>query len=148
MGAPGINLEETRFPVKVKAPKAPGGCPDLADVIYGIHRCCHGHGQELPDGFALVSDVASSSRITRIFVEKGKIRLSDRLIFGLLAVAVLSPVNVDQSVPDGYHFTFGNGIVLPINDWWGRAADFPGIAAQNPMPQVKLDFGDWMSAAK
>jgi hypothetical protein len=29
-----------------------------------------------------------------------------------------------------------------INEWWGRAKDFPAIAAQEPMPQVKLDFGD------
>ena len=143
MSTPGINLEETRFPVKVNAPKALGGYPDLADVIYGIHRCCHGHGQELPDGFGLIPDAARSSNITRIIVEKGKICLSDRVIFGLLAVAVLSPANVDQSVPDGYHLTFGDDI-LPINEWWGRAADFAALAARNPMPSVKMDFGDWM----
>lgn len=31
-----------------------------------------------------------------------------------------------------------------INEWWGRAADFPAIAAKEPMPSVTLDFGDWM----
>jgi hypothetical protein len=36
----------------------------------------------------------------------GRVRFSDRTIFGLLAVAVFSPVNADQRVPDGYHFTF------------------------------------------
>ena len=30
MAAPGINLDDTRFPVKVGRPKAPGGLPDLA----------------------------------------------------------------------------------------------------------------------
>src|ERR1022692_3938964 len=45
---PGVNLEETRFPVKVEKIRAPGGgLPDFADVIYGIHRCHHGHGQAL-----------------------------------------------------------------------------------------------------
>jgi hypothetical protein len=34
MGAPGINLVETQFPVKVPKPKAQGGKPDLADVIF------------------------------------------------------------------------------------------------------------------
>ena len=48
LGMPGINLVETRFPVTVERPKATGGTPDLADVVYGIHRCSHGHGDELP----------------------------------------------------------------------------------------------------
>jgi hypothetical protein len=34
MGAPGIDLIETRFPVTVKGPTAPDGKPDLADVLY------------------------------------------------------------------------------------------------------------------
>ena len=145
MGAPGIDLVATQFPVTVQRPKAPGGKPDIADVIYGVHRCTHGHGDELPDGFALIEDAAGPKRLTRMEIERGKIRLSDRIIFGLLAVAVLSPSNKDQSVPDGYHFTFGDSEKLVINDWWGRANDFLPIAARDPTPKVKLDFGDWMS---
>jgi hypothetical protein len=31
-----------------------------------------------------------------------------------------------------------------IEEWWGRAADFPSIvAAGRAMPSVKLDFGNW-----
>ena len=131
MAAPGIDLVNTRWPVKVERPKASGGLPDIADVIYGIHRCTHGHGNELPDGFALLPDAAGPARITRLWVEKGKVHLSDRVIFGLIAVAALSPVNADQRVPDGYHLTFA-GTILPINDWWGRAADFSTIAAKEP----------------
>jgi hypothetical protein len=147
MGIPGVNLEETRFPIKVKAPKAPGGMPDLADIIYGIHRCSHGHGDTLPDGFELLPDAAGVPRFTRIEVEEGKIRFSDRIIFALLAVAVLSPVNADQKVPDGYSLTYGE-MVLLINEWWGRAADFLVVIAQDSIPQVKLDFAEWMSAVK
>jgi hypothetical protein len=144
MATPGIDIAATRWPVKVANPKAPGGKPDIADVIYGIHRCIHGHGNELPDGFELLPDAAGPHRLTHIHIEKGKIRLSDRAIFGLLGVAVLSPVNKGQTVPDGYHLTFG-GRVLLINDWWGRAADFAPLVAQEPLPRVTLDFGDWMS---
>ena len=74
-------------------------------------------------------------------------RLSDRTIFGLLAVAVLSPVNVGQRVPDGYYFTFGRNPVkrMEINEWWGHAADFPAIAALEPMPRVTLDFAQMMN---
>jgi len=147
MGAPGIDLIKTRFPVTVQRPKAPGGKPDIADVIYGIHRCSHGHGEDLPDGFSLIQDAAGPKRLTHMRVEQGKVRLSDRIIFGLLAVAVLSPANKDQvtSALDGYHLTFGDSTTLIINEWWGRASDFPTIAAQDPTPLVELDFGDWIS---
>jgi hypothetical protein len=143
MGAPGVDLQETRFPVMVRAPKAPGGQPDLADIIYGIHRCHHGHGEELPQGFELLQNVAGRPRFTEMEVETGRVRLSDRVIFGLLAVAVMSLVNVDQKIPDSYRLSYGNE-VMPINGWWGRAVDFPAIAARDPVPVIKLDFGDWM----
>jgi hypothetical protein len=77
--------------------------------------------------------------------ENGKTRLSDRIIFGLCAVAVLSPHNSDQSVSDGYFLTFGHSAKLMINEWWGRSDEFPAIAALEPMPLIKLDFGDWMT---
>jgi hypothetical protein len=143
MGAPGIDLVETRFPVRVARPKAGGNRPDIADVIYGIHRCAHGHGDELPDGFQLLADAAGPPRQTRMRFGKGRVQLSDRVIFGLLAVAVLSPANVGQTIPDGYRLTFGGKAVLLISEWWGRAADFASIAAHEPLPNVKLDFGDW-----
>jgi hypothetical protein len=151
MGAPGINLYQTRFPVKLRSPKAFGGKPDYADVVYGIHRCTHGHGDELPDGFELLTDSQGKDGYTRMTVartppDRGRVQLSDRVIFGLLAVAVLSPVNKDQRVPDGYHLTFGRQrFPMLINDWWCRATEFPAVAAQDPVPTVTLDFGDMMT---
>ncbi len=144
MGLPGIDLVETRFPVTVTRPKAPGGKPDLADVIYSIHRCSHGHGDELPDGFELIEDAAGPVRFTCVYVEKGKVRLSDRIIFGLLAVAVFSRVNADQRVPDGYFLTFAT-TKLMINDWWGGAEKFVAVAATEPLHSVILNFDDWMT---
>lgn len=145
MGAPGIDIIETRFPVNVPRPKAAGGKPDIADIIYGIHRCSHGHGDELPEGFELIENAAGPARYTQMRFANGKVQLSDRIIFGLIAVAVLSPSNKDQSVPDGYYLSFGNSATMIINEWWGRANDFPQIAALDPVPQVKLDFGDLMT---
>ena len=144
MAAPGINLQDTRFPVKVARPKAPGGLPDYADVIYGIHRCCHGHGEALPGGFELLPEAAGQPGYTSMTVEKKEPGWEEYVSatgrdFGLLAVAVLLPVNVDQKVPNGYHFTFGRRPVrLEINDWWGRAVDFVAVAALEPMPRVTL----------
>jgi hypothetical protein len=143
MGMPGVDVVNTRFPVLIPRPKAPGGKPDLADVIYAIHRCTHGHGDELPAGFALIADAAGPAPVTRAEIERGRIRLSDRVIFGLLAVAVLSPVNKGQNIPESYYLTFGSSAKLFVNDWWGRADAFPMIAALEPMPQVKLDFSEW-----
>jgi hypothetical protein len=145
MGMPGIDINETRFPVVLDKPKASGGKPDLADVIYGVHRCTHGHGDELPLGFELIQDAAGPAGLTRIEVRNGTIRLSDRIIFGLIAVAVMTPNNVGQKVPDGYYLTIGDSEKLIINEWWGRVADFLVIAAKDSMPLVKLDFGDWMT---
>lgn len=108
-------------------------------------RCSHGHGDELPQGFALIADAAGPPRRTQMEVARGMARLSDRVIFGLLAVAVFSPVNVGQSVPVGYRLTFGANTTFLINDWWGRAAEFPAIAAQDPVPSITLDFSNWMS---
>jgi len=149
MGMPGVNLVETRFPVKVQRPKAPSGKPDLADVIYGIHRCSHGHGEELPDGFELIPDARQpvrpgELRKTTVKVVQGAIQLSDRIIFGLIAVAVLSPANKDRRVPDDYYLTFGATEKLVVNEWWGRAADFPAVAAREPMPNMTIDFSEWM----
>jgi hypothetical protein len=147
MGMPGVDVVNTRWPVRVSKPKAPGGEPDIADVIYGIHRCTHGHGAELPDGFELHPNAAGPDRVTTFSVQRGKIQLSDRVIFGLLAVAVLSPVNRDQHVPDGYRLTFA-GQELLINDWWGRDRDIHAVLAKEKLPLVRMNFTDWMEVVK
>lgn len=144
MGLPGVNLSETRFPVAVDKPKALGGKPDLADVIYGIHRCTHGHGEALPGGFEMRPDSCGPAGTTTTVVGNGCVQLSDRIIFGMLAVAVFAPVNVDQSIPSGYFLTLGQDHTFIINEWWGRRSDFEAIAAGIILPSVTLDFGDWM----
>ena len=144
MGMPGINLYDTRFPVNVKRPKAAGGLPDLSDIIYGIHRCTHGHGAELPEGFELLPDFATGSGFTTVRIEKGRLQLSDRIIFGLLATAVMAPQNAGQQTPAGYHFTLSHKR-YEINDWWGRKAEFEQICHLNNTVQIVLEFGDWMA---
>lgn len=119
--------------------------PDMAEVIYGIHRCAHGHGEELPAGFELLEDAAGPPELTRISIENGTIQLSDRVIFGLLFVAVLEPVNSGGRVPDSYFLFYGRSHELVINAWWGRAADFRRLVAENPLPKVTMDFTDWMT---
>ena len=146
MGMPGFNLIDSRFAVNVLRPTAPGGKPDIADVIYGIHRCTHGHGDELPDGFALITNAADTPDYTRMEMQRGKLRLSDRMIFALLAVAVFSPANKGQRIPSAYFLTWGADAKMPIHEWWGRADDFKTIVASGPpMPYVTLDPSAWQS---
>lgn len=95
MAMPTINLVKTRFPVSVKS-DMDDKRPDIADVIYGIHRCAHGHGDELPDGFELMP-YQEPVVITR--VAAGKIRMSAATVLGLLAVGVFAPENVGQAIP-------------------------------------------------
>ncbi len=143
MAAPGINLADTRFPVRLQNATTADGKPDIADVIYGIHRCTHGHGDELPEGFDLLPDVAGPPGHTHIGVQQGQVRLSDRTIFALLAIAVGAPENLDQSVPSEMYLSFDT-LKLPINEWWGRRDDLQAVVCSVEMPHVTLDFGDWM----
>lgn len=142
MGLPGINIASTRWPVKVRTPKAPGGGVDIADLIYGVHRCTEGHGDELPDGFELLSNSTGQAGVTHLMFAPGKVRLSDRIVWALLAVAVLAPENGDQQVPDGYTLSYGrNNYVMEINRWWARASDFGIVLASDPPPPlVHLDL--------
>jgi hypothetical protein len=153
---PGINLTETVFPVQIPKPSGPGKQPDFADIIYVIHRCNHGHGAPLPVGFELMPDARASLGGTRMAMEKNlaghyTVRFSDRTIFGMLAVALLSPANADQRLPDGIRLTYssvsGDIQVRLDNDWWGRAADFAAITAMDHKRiRVKLDFRNLMPA--
>jgi hypothetical protein len=144
MATPGINIVETRWPVVIKNPTADGGKPDLADVIYSVHRCTHGHGDELPDGFELIPDAAGPPERTNVLVSDGKVMLSDRTLFGMIAICVVCDANMNQTVPEGYFLTFGADHKLIINEWWGREADLLTLVSSVQLPNVKMDFGDWM----
>ena len=45
MTAQGIDWDQTRFPIAVES-DLPDKRPDIADVLYGIHRLGHGHKDE------------------------------------------------------------------------------------------------------
>lgn len=125
IGMPGVDLEKTRFGVDLKKHHPKINEFDLADLIYKIHRCSHGHGDELLKGFELIPDAAGSNETTHFslnFVD-GTVSLSDRIIFGMLGVVVFSPANAHQKSDYGYFLSYG-GIEFPINDWWGRANAF------------------------
>ncbi|MEO7223651.1 MAG: hypothetical protein ABIY37_14375 [Devosia sp.] len=83
MGAPRIDLIASLFPI-ISNDVGDLKMLDLAEVIYVVHRCAHGHGDELPAGFELIGDAKGPPGVTHFSLELGKVRLSDRIIFGLL----------------------------------------------------------------
>ncbi|WP_236693198.1 hypothetical protein, partial [Pseudomonas syringae group genomosp. 3] len=139
MGMPGIDVGHTRFGVdlKKKIPKITDF--DLADLIYKIHRCSHGHGDELLTGFELIPNAAGPDGKTHFCSDlvNGTVQLSDRVIFGMLGVVVFSPVNSHQKSDYGYFLSY-DGVEFKISDWWGRAEDFLKIVKDAPKPIVTI----------
>jgi hypothetical protein len=143
MGAPGIDFDESRFPIAVKS-DLPDSRPDIADVLYGIHRHSHGHEDELPNGFELTPH---GSRATRVHVwRNGKIQLPAGSALGLIAIAVFAPENKDQVIPFDYQLTWFDH-VFHISDWWGWQDHFREIFSGGQVPNQTLDFSkaweDW-----
>lgn len=150
---PGVDLAETVFPISISGASGPGGHPDVADVLYSIHRCHHGHGEALPIGWELVPDTTTEPpRTTMNFASPNGdwvVRLSDRSIYGMAAVALLSQANVGQTLQGSLHLTWDSTAsdihVRLTNDWWGRAADFAAITAMDRQRiSVTLDFSNVM----
>ncbi|WP_156665361.1 hypothetical protein [Rhodococcus phenolicus] len=140
MGMPGIDPENTRFAVRHNGERWK---MDIADVVYHIHRCTHGHGDELPDGFELVRYDPNSGLPNRLIGENGSIRLSTSVIFGLLVVAITDPSNADQSIPLDY-FLLLEHMKFFVHDWWGQRDEFRvALADAAEIPIVTLNFGDW-----
>lgn len=130
MVAAGVDLRDSRLAVttqSVTADPVPGlraRLPDLADVLYAVHRYGRGHAEELPQGFELVSDAEGFPGLVRLPEAPGKARVGPRTIFALLALAVLHPANrKGAKVPSDYHLDFGTDQYV-INDWWGRYDEF------------------------
>lgn len=140
MGMPGINLETSLFPLNVNG-KYDGENVDIATIIYVVHRCTHGHGDELPAGFEFKNDAAGQPEFTRFTINMtGTIELSDRMIFGMLAVAIIQEINSEEKIPDGYYLTFGSSGLLYINDWWGKYIEFASLTEKTKLPLVTMVF--------
>jgi hypothetical protein len=143
MAMPGLDLAQTRFPVPVKS-DLPDKRPDIADILYEIHRCTHGHGDDLPEGYELMP-YTEPVVVTRM--HHGKIRLSASAVLGLLAVAVFAPENNGQVIPDSYYLSWRERI-FHIFGWWGRQDDFRKIIGpvRSQSASVTINFAHWWDA--
>jgi hypothetical protein len=138
MAAPTIDFEHSRFPVAVKS-DLPDGRPDIADVLYGVHRSSHGHAEDLPDGFELTPYGPHPAEVH--IWRNGRIQLPGAAVIGLLAIAVFAPENKDEKIPDGYQLSWFQYEFL-ICLWWGWQDHFREIISTADIPQQTLDFFD------
>ncbi len=139
MATPGVDLDHTRFPVAVRSDLLPDQRPDIADVLYGIHRWLHGHGDESSAGFE-VTPYVNAGAVLRI-ANDGKVQLPTSAIIGLLAVAVFAPENKGEAIPATYQLSWYDHVFL-ISAWWGWQDHFREIANADQSRLVTLDFGD------
>ena len=139
MAAPSIDFARTRFPIAVKSDLADGR-PDIADVLFGVHRRDHGHEDDLPDGFDLTPH--SPRPLTVHIWRSGKIQLPAAVAIGLLAVAVFAPENKGEAIPNGYQLSWYQH-VFHICLWWGWQDHFREIIGTAQIPQTTLDFAEF-----
>lgn len=137
--------KETPLPGAGPQAEGAGGQPDLADLIYGVHRCCHGHGDDLPDGFELLSRCRRAAGPNPC---RGHIRRRPGLATGSSSDSSLSPSphppTPTSGWPEGYHVTYSDTVrrrpgrgAAPHpghGDGVDRAVQGPVTAAVEPMP--------------
>jgi hypothetical protein len=129
----GLNLVETRFSnIQLRNSSS----PDLAEIIYEIFRCSHAHGEEVPAAFAVIP--SEGAAYSRWRLAHGELHMPDRVIWGLLAVAVFSRVNGGETSTGSYYLSLGDD-QFPISKWWGREDDFRPVAERYNQTRVKLD---------
>jgi hypothetical protein len=136
---PGLNLKDIRFPAAVKS-DLPDRRPDIADVIYGIHRCSHGHGDDLPSGFELTPIEGNIGDF--MFGHNGRVQLSASVVLGLLAVVIFAPENQDQVIPASYKMRLCERVFV-VTGWWGGEDRFRELVKIDQSPGFMINFGPW-----
>ena len=130
LGAVTIDATRSRFaPLPELGGYTSPAEPDLADVIYAIHRCSHAHGSEVPVNFAL----HAGNRITVHLGDSAGIQLPRSIIIGLLAGVVLCRENRNLTGGGSCYLSWdhpGAGDLpsrseqFVIQNWWGRKREF------------------------
>ena len=117
--------------------------PDLADLIYHVFRCKNAHGEEVPEPFSLIR---SEDGLSDWKLAKDEIRMPDRIIWALLAVAVFCKANADVRTSEDHFLSWGSERLglgthkFTTREWWGREEEFREfILPRNNMPRVKME---------
>ncbi|MGI9124119.1 MAG: hypothetical protein ACR2JM_05135 [Mycobacterium sp.] len=139
MAAPDIDFVSSRFPVPVASDTADGR-PDIADVLFGMHRFLRGHTDEMPAGCEVV---APAQGVSMFEISHGRMWLRASAVLGLLGIVVFSSENADEIIPPQYQLGWQHH-VFHVSGWWGWQSHFRDIVARGAIPKFTLDFGsEW-----
>ena len=94
----------------------PDGTHSIQDIFYVAVRCNLYHETALPPNITFVKDGL-------IQVNNGAIVLCERLIYGLMTVVVVAPVNHAEQSPNPNMICIKD-VPLPISKLWGKRAEF------------------------
>lgn len=137
--APDIDFYNSRFPVPVQTDTADGR-PDIADLLFGMHRYLHGHETELPAGAEVTPHMDG---VPMFHISEGRLQLRASAVLGLLGIAVFAPENRGEQIPGSYQLGWQQH-VFHVCGWWGWQDHFREILRSSPIPQYALDFGpEW-----
>lgn len=136
MAAPDIDFVASRFPVPVPSDQSDRR-PDIADVLYAVHRYLHVDESEMPAGCQVIPHAEG---VPLCEIASGRLWLRATAAIAMVAVAVFSPENAGEKIPPAYFLSWRDH-QFPIAEWWGRRDDFGAIVAEARIQQFALDFG-------
>ena len=137
MTAPDIDFVNSRFPVPAPSDLADGR-PDIADVLYAVHRYLHEDENVMPAGCEIT---AHADGVPMFEIAKGRLWLRGSAVLGLLGIAVFSAENKDEQIPDPYQLGWRQHI-FHVCGWWGWQNHFREIVSRTAIQQYALDFAD------
>ena len=137
MTAPDINLIESRFPIPVISDQ-PDRRPDIADVLYGVHRYLHEDENAMLAGCEIT---AHAEGVPMFEIGAGRLWLRGSAALGLLGVAVFAAENKGERIPEAYTLGWREH-VFHISGWWGWQNHFREIVSHVLIPRYALDFAE------
>jgi hypothetical protein len=137
MTAPDIDFVNSRFPVPVPSDGADQR-PDIADVLYAVHRYLHEDENALAAGCEIT---AHAEGVPMFEIARGRLWLRASAVLGLLGIAVFSAENTGEQIPDPYQLGWRQH-VFHVCGWWGWQNHFREIVSLTEIPQSTLDFAE------
>ena len=137
MTAPDIDFVGSRFPVPV-ASDGPDRRPDIADVLYAVHRYLHDDENAMFAGCEITSHAEG---VPMFEIARGRLWLRASAVLGLLGIAVFSAENKGEQIPEPYQLGWRQHI-FHICGWWGWQNHFREIVSLTAIPQSTLDFAE------
>jgi hypothetical protein len=137
MTAPDIDFVNSRFPVPVPGDGSDRR-PDIADVLYAVHRYLHEDENAMPAGCEIT---AHAEGVPMFEIASGRLWLRASAVLGLLGIAVFSAENKGEQIPENYQLGWRQH-VFHVCGWWGWQNHFRDIVSRTDIPQFTLDFAE------